>query len=81
MKTVTIYDDKCEAIRFSVVDGDLSHLDGVYFNDTIDEKKINELSCIIFDAETGRERIEFTEVPPVDAIKDGAKIIVCEFMP
>lgn len=80
MKTVIIYDDKEEPIRFAVVDGDLSHLDRVYFNELNGKDYARKLIQLIFIREM-RERLSFSEVFPVDAVKDGAKVIVCGFIP
>ena len=81
MKTVIIYDQCFERpVSFYIVEGDLSHLNGVYGNHcNYDEKLQNELFKHVFDS-------EWNQLPalsefPVQAVKDGAIVIVCGFLP
>lgn len=81
MNTVIIYDQVGEApICYYVVQGDYSRLNGVYGNNTLSSEALQaELFKIVFND-------DWTMRPswdtfPVQAVKDGAKVIVCGFMP
>jgi hypothetical protein len=73
MKTVVIFDQcgECE-LRFGVFDGDLSHLHNKYINTTEisdeDSDDISELNCNL-------------DTFPTEEVKNGAKVIVCGFIP
>jgi len=85
MKTVIIYETFTEALKFYVADGDYSHLDKVFINSIdSDNDKQDELSNLFYDQQTG-DFTEFahsgTEEFPVQAVKDGAIVIVAGFLP
>jgi hypothetical protein len=81
MKTVIIYDDVCSnPIQFFVVDGDYSHLNLVYINQTEDESLLDQLNAILFD-EKWNYKVEFLDAFPVEEVINGAKVIVCGFAP
>ena len=86
MKTVIIF-DQCgdAAVKFLVVNGDLSHLNGVYINAaTVDRKKEDELLHVIYrynDAGEYIDAVPTLDAFPVQEVKDGASVIVCGFIP
>lgn len=82
MRTVIIW-DQCgqEQLLFFVVDGDLSELDGVYLNGCGDEEKVDKLNSIIYRDDYSSYRNFALTKFPVDAVKNGAKVIVCGFYP
>jgi hypothetical protein len=85
VETVIIYDQVGqEDISFLVVPGDVSHLHGTYINYSSDYENIDELDKLIYKYNEKGEYIgikpRLTEFP-VDAVKRGAKVIVCGFMP
>lgn len=81
MKTVMIYDQiGQDAIKFAVLEGDYNHLDKVYINSDDEESALVELSDLIY-ADDGSEKITFTYEFPIKAVKDGAVVIVCGFLP
>lgn len=81
-KTVLIY-DQCgqEEIQFAVLDGDYSELNGIYINNAHqeqeDQDRLNDLIC----DEEGGYKINLLDQFPVDAVKDGAVVIVAGFLP
>lgn len=80
-KTVIIWNDIYENdIKFVVIDKDVSHLNGVYINSNADESKVEELDELMF-AGGPHYVVELLDEFPVDAVKDGAKVIVAGFMP
>lgn len=83
MKTVMIY-DQCgqDDIKFAVLDGDYSHLNGAYINSTETSDDVaEELSDLLYDPESGNNRVELLEHFPIDAVKNGAIVIVAGFLP
>lgn len=78
-KTVIIWDEVQAQIQFVVIDRDVSHLNGVYINGDDDEKsqELSDLLCL----GDGECPIDFLDNFPVDAVKDGAKVIVAGFLP
>ena len=49
MKTLVLYNDMwSNRPQFFLIDGDYSHLDGVYINSDSDKEKIKELTNILF---------------------------------
>jgi hypothetical protein len=81
MKTVIIYDQVFEQpISFYVVEGDVSHLDGVYGNSAANtEAQENELYAIVFNEDWSQKPA--LDKFPVDVVAQGAKVIVCGFLP
>jgi hypothetical protein len=82
MKTVIIWDE-CgqEDIQFVVVDGDYSELNGIYINNAHQEQDDRDrLSALIY-AEDGEVIADFLKDFPVDAVKEGACVIVAGFLP
>jgi len=81
MKTIIIYDQCGEhAIQFFVVDGDYSHLNNVYINNTEDQAKTDELSDLLY-GEDGRIQLKAYKKFPIKAAKEGANVIVAGFAP
>lgn len=81
-KTVVIY-DSCGiyAIMYRVVEGDIRHLDQKYGNCSENTEGLDdEINLYLFDAEWNTHP-EFTKVFPVDAVRDGAHVIVLGFLP
>lgn len=80
-KTVVIWDSVDADIKFFVVDRDLSHLDRKYVNDADNSEEIDdEISNLMYNAD-GHMCIEITNNFPVEAVRQGAKVIVCGFLP
>lgn len=83
MSTVVIW-DQCgtDPLQFFVVDKDITELDGVYINSTesTDEQceKLNEV--LAYD-DSGRTKVKLLSKFPLQAVKDGAPVIVCGFLP
>ncbi len=81
-KTVMIF-DQCgqEPIEFYVLDGDYTHLDGVYINSTATKPKLDrELTKLMYDTE-GKRKMKHLLTFPHKAVVNGAKVIVCGFYP
>ncbi len=82
MKTVLIFDQCGEApIEFYVLKGDYSRLADVYVNSTeADEALADELNDLFYDAE-GKKLLKPKKRFPVNAVKNGALVITCGFLP
>jgi hypothetical protein len=81
-KTVVIWDQiGCDDIKFAILDGDYSELDGIYINNSMQEPEdVERLSNLIYD-DNGNEIATFVEKFPVDLVKAGAVVIVAGFLP
>lgn len=82
MKTVVIW-DSCgvEPIRFFVVNRDLEHLNGKFYGSVdCSEEDGQEVSNLVY-TDSGEQYVEMMDSFPVDAVKAGAKVIVCGYMP
>lgn len=82
VKTVMIYDQLDAALKFLVLDGDYKHLDGIYINaSNQDEKLQDELSNLLYDPKDGQDRVTLLTEFPMQAVRDGADVIVTGFLP
>lgn len=80
MKTVLIYDQfGQEPIKFAVLDGDYSRFNGAYVNSC--DGNGDELGDLLYPDDTGVCAVEFVDAFPVDAVKEGAIVVVCGFLP
>lgn len=82
MKTVLIY-DQCgqEDVKFAVIEKDVSHLSGIYINNSENDLELeDELSDLLYD-KNGESLVELSKEFPVQAVIEGAKVIVCGFLP
>jgi len=81
-KTVVIWDQVGQdSIKFAILNGDYSELDGVYINHANQGlEDVVWLSNLIYD-DNGKELVTFVDTFPVDAVKDGAIVIVAGFIP
>ena len=84
VRTILIYDQCGEApISFTVLPGDLSHLDKTYINSTRCEEKLqDELMKLLFD-DKGRFIVKWSEKFPRRFLIENpdTKIIICGFLP
>lgn len=89
MKTVVIWDMCGEApIKYFIADGDLSRLNGLYINTYTEktpegrkkEKLLMELSKLTYDKH-GTFLHALLDTFPIQAVKDGAQVIVAGFLP
>lgn len=91
MKTIIIYDQcgQC-SIEFAIVDGDKSHLNGVYLNGTGEggdqtdyDALCDELSAIFYDSEQddGIAKGAPERLPDFPVLNEPHKVIVCGFIP
>ena len=81
MKTVVIWDEMQGEIKFFVVDQDLQHLDGTYINGSDDDKKLDQLNEVLGYDDNGKPKVTLLTAFPMDAVKEGAAVIVCGFLP
>jgi len=86
MKTIFIYDQCCqEDIKFFVLDGDYSHLDKIYINESSDteeeEQKQDELNALLFDPDNGQFKLLLIDSFPIDEINKDNIIITVGFYP
>lgn len=80
MKTVVIWDTIEDAIRFFVLNGDFTRLDGVYINQCQDKELESELAAIVYDKD-GNEKIKMLGHFPTNEIKKDTAVIACGFLP
>jgi hypothetical protein len=83
MQTVLIW-DCCgeEPIRFAVFEGDLRRFDHIYLNAAGDDEELqDELNEALYDQESGKYLVDWLSEFPVDAVKNGAFVIVAGFYP
>lgn len=81
--TVMIYDQiGWRPIQFCALKGDYSHLNGIYINEFAEsephETLINELSDLMYD--DGKCKQEMLAEFPIEAVRDGAVVIVAGFL-
>lgn len=80
MQTVLIYDQfGIEPLKFAVLDGDYRKFDKAYVNDCSGNG--DEFGDFLYPEGSEGCSIEFIEEFPVDAVKNGAFVIVCGFLP
>lgn len=81
-QTVVIWDQVGQDdIKFAILDGDYSELDGLYLNNAHQEQEdLDRLSNLIYD-ENGKEIATFVDKFPIDLVKAGAVVIVAGFLP
>lgn len=72
MKTVVIFRNS-EDISFVVLEGDYSHLNGLYINGNDNDDK---LADTFYNSDDGEPLVEFLDVFPVEEVRNGAKVIV-----
>ena len=82
MKTIVIWDDGTQNIKFFVVPFDCSHLDGKYINGDASDGETQEILEMTQD-EGGRSRHMLEEFPirEFSASLSTIKVIVCGFVP
>ncbi len=85
MKTVIIYNTGIDPLKFIVAEGDLSRFDGMMINAYgNDEALQDELVGLMYDPVSGENTAlldSAVDVFPVQAVKDGAIVIVAGFLP
>jgi hypothetical protein len=81
-QTVIIWDEVSAELVFFVLDGDYTKFNGVYINQVdVDEKLLDELNELMYVQETGEHKHEKLSAFPVDAVRNGAVVIVAGFLP
>lgn len=89
-KTVIIYDQLDAVVKFFVLDGDYRHLNNVYINQcdgkTKKEQKAaddlqDELCNLVYDPKTGEVLLPVFTKFPIEAVQNGADVIVAGFLP
>jgi hypothetical protein len=81
-KTVIIWDEVGDQIRFFVADGDFSHLDGVYINDSdSDDELLDELKGLIYN-DNYSTKLQPLDSFPQDVVREeNTVVIVAGFIP
>lgn len=80
MKTVVIYDQCGEySPTFAVLDGDYRHFDKCYVNDASGTG--DAWGEFLYPDDTGNCAVNFQEEFPIEAVKEGAFVIVAGFLP
>lgn len=86
-KTIFIWDELDQNIKFFVLDGDYTHLDGIYINNYCDEVQTKELLALVYD-ENGDKIIEMDTKFPTSTFEDGnfyhgdlvIEVVTCGFI-
>jgi hypothetical protein len=81
MQTVMIF-DQCgqEQVKFAVLEGDYTHLNGIYINSTEnEEEKERELMKLLYEKD-GTMLVKLLDFFPVEAVINGGKVIVTGFL-
>lgn len=85
MKTVIIYETFTDPIKFLVAEGDLSRFDKLMINACDNDMTLQDEFCnLLYDSETGQNTDFLNSAQdefPVQAVKDGAIVIVAGFLP
>lgn len=82
IKTVVIWDNMEGFLKFFVIEGrDISHLNGKYVNCVgVTDEESDEVSNLMYNKK-GKRIIDTVKDFPVDAVREGAGVIICGFMP
>jgi hypothetical protein len=83
MKTAFLFNEFDYGVSFFILDGDYTHLDGVYVNSVdCEEDASSELTNLMYDPVDGHMlHRKATKDEFVQAIQNGAAMIVCGFIP
>lgn len=83
-QTVVIW-DTCEAeIKFFIINEDLTRFDNIYINRAYDSEQENNLANELYEQfynDEGYLRSDLVDKFPVEAVKCGASVITCGFIP
>lgn len=80
MKTIFIWDTQIDPIKFFVVDGDHSKLDGCYINGCEDGSLVDDLNEILdYDEDGIATGVKMLDSFPVDQVTTDTKVIVAGF--
>lgn len=82
MKTVIVW-DQCgqEDVQFAVVEGDYRELHRIYINNAHQEQEDQDRLNDLIYGEEGEVIVRLLSDFPVDAVKEGACVIVAGFLP
>lgn len=79
-KTALIYNQFAYGLTFHLLEGNYKHLDGILINSREEEELQVELSNLIFDKEANF-KYKVTPEEFEQGVRDGAKIVICGFIP
>jgi len=81
--TVVIFDEMDAALKFFVIpSGDYSRFDRRYINSSdVSNELQQEMTDFLYDPKTSKLLHKTTGVFPVDAVRNGASVIVIGFLP
>jgi len=84
-KTVLIFNMYDMGLKFYVLDGDQSRFEGCYINEYSNDKDRQRLLAdfcdFMYDRESGDDHYEALDKFPVDAVKNGAIVVIAGFLP
>jgi hypothetical protein len=80
MKTLIIYTDIENPLKYAIVDGDYSKFHGVCVNSCDGSGFEEEFCAWMFDVD-GHEKIKFSEDKSLLENKDWDKVAICTFLP
>jgi hypothetical protein len=80
MKTAVIWNE-LEQLRYVVIDGDWNRFQGVYINSVEEQDLQDELVKLVYDG-SGKELLPFVTIDVfAEAIREGAAVVECGFLP
>lgn len=84
-RTVLIYNMYDLGLKFYVVDGDWSRFEGVYINEFSNDKDRQNLQSefcdLMYDRESGEDHFTALDKFPVEAVREGASVVITGFLP
>lgn len=82
MKTLLIYNSIDEPLRYAILEGDYSDLNGVCINGWNSDPLKSQKACdLLFDSKTGDKLIHFTNDVSLVEGKEWDKVAVITFLP
>lgn len=80
MKTVVIWDNDIERIKFFVTEEDMTGMHQAYINgDLTTDEQAGRLNAVVYD-KNGDYCVQMLDNFPVEAVQAGAQVIVCGFL-
>lgn len=75
MKTVMIWNEVTEQLRYTVFDGDLSEFNHVYIDFDDMSELSYELNSLVH-TEVGMDKVEFLDTFPIDVVKNNDCVVI-----
>jgi hypothetical protein len=80
VKTVVIWDNGNDGLRFFVTEADMTGMQGVYINSTrTTDVEADRLNAVVYDRD-GNYLPQMLDIFPTEVVREGAQVIVCGFI-